>query len=45
MTRNLRKELYILSRFRNKFYKNSTKKKLKMYIDQRNECVASRRNL
>ena len=43
MTRNLRKEIYTRSRFRNKFCKNLTKESEKLYKKQRNKCVALRR--
>ena len=43
MTRNLRKEIYTRSRFRNKFCKNPTKENEKLYQKQRNKCVALRR--
>ena len=43
MTRNLRKEIYTRSRFRNKFCKNPTKENEKLYKKQRNKCVALRR--
>ena len=40
MTRNLRKEIYTRSRFRNKFCKNPTKENEKLYKKQRIKCVA-----
>ena len=43
MARNLRKEIYIRSRFRNKFCKNPTKENEKLYKKQRNKSVALRR--
>ena len=43
MTRNLRKEIYTRSRFRNKFFKNSTKKMKNCKKEQRNKCVALRK--
>ena len=43
MTRILRKEIYTISRFRNKFCKNPTKENEKLYKKQRNKCVALRR--
>ena len=43
MTRILRKEIYSISRFRNKFCKNPTKENKKLYKKQRNKCVILRR--
>ena len=43
MTRNLRKEIYPRSRFRNKFCKSRTKENEKLYKKQRNKYVALRR--
>ena len=43
MTRNLRKEIYTRSRFRNKFCKTSTKENEKLYKKKTNKCVALRR--
>ena len=43
MTRNLKKEVYTRSRFRNIFCKNPTKENEKLYQKQRNKCVALRR--
>ena len=42
MTRNLRKEIYTRSRFRNKFCKSTTKENERLYKKQRNKCVALR---
>ena len=43
MTRILWKEIYTISRFRNKFCKNPTKENEKLYKKQRNKCVTLRR--
>ena len=43
MTRNLRKQIYTRSSFRNRFCKNPTKENEKLYKKQRNKCVALRR--
>ena len=43
MTRNLRKEIYTRSRFRNKFCKNPTKENENLHKKQRNKRVALRR--
>ena len=40
MTRNLRKEIYTRSRFRNKFCKNPTKENEKLRKKQINKCVS-----
>ena len=42
MTRNLKKEIYTRSRFRNKFCKSTTKENEKLYKKQRNKCVPLR---
>ena len=39
MTRNVRKENYTRSRFRNKFCKNPAKENEKLYKKQRSKCV------
>ena len=44
MTRNLKKEIYTRSRFRNKFCKNSTKEYKKLYKKRKNKCLAFGRN-
>ena len=43
MTRNLRKDIYTRSRFRNKFCKNPRKENEQFYKKQRNKYVALRR--
>ena len=43
MTRNLRKDIYTRSRFRNKFCKNLTKENEQLYKKQRDKYVALRR--
>ena len=40
MTRNLRRQIYTRSRFRNKFCKDPTKENEKLCKKQRNKCVA-----
>ena len=42
-TRNLRKEIYTISRLRNKFCKKPTKENEKLYKKQRNICVVLKR--
>ena len=39
MSRNLRKEIYTRSRFRNEFWKSPTKENEKLCKKQRNKCV------
>ena len=43
MTRNLWKQIYTRSRFRNNFCKNPTKENEKLHKRQRNKCVAVRK--
>ena len=43
MPRNLRKEIYTRSRFRNKYFKNFTRENQNLCKKQRNKCVALRR--
>ena len=43
MPRNLRKEIYTRSRFRNKCFKNFTRENQNLCKKQRNKCVALRR--
>ena len=43
MPRNLRKEIYNRSRFRNKCFKNVTRENQNLCKKQRNKCVALRR--
>ena len=43
MTRNLWKEIYTRTSFRNRFCENRTKENEKLYKKQRNKCVALRR--
>ena len=44
MTRNIRKEIYTRSRFRNKFFKNPTQENENLYKNQKkNKCIALKR--